>query len=787
MDLTRNKHAGLVDHEALLSGIVEDTGTLVLVLDETGRIVGFNQACEHATGYRAGDISGERLWDVLLTEPEAGHLRAVFQNLAAARFPEQRESYWVTRDGGFRRIVWNQSLMHDARDGRRYVPVIGLDITDRGQNENELLKLTRTLEQRVLARTRELQESQRMLDSLVCNLPGMVYRCRHDALWSMEYVSDGVLSLTGHTPEDYVSGRINFANVIHPEDRPCVAEAVDEQIRSGQPFQLEYRIITAGGEEKWVWERGNAVYSEDGALLALEGFVTDISQRKAAEEKIRLSEARLAEAQRIARLGNWDWDIVSNTLAWSDEIYRIFGLQPREFGATYEEFLNSVHPDDRAHVQRAVDEALERGTPYSIDHRILLPDGGQRIVHEQAEVTFDGSGRALRMMGTVQDITERKQMELALAESNEALEKRVEERTARLRESEERFRQLAENINEVFWMTTPDGGEVLYISPAYEQTWGRGRDQVYDNPRAWLEAVHPGDRSRVENAFFNEIATGRFDEEFRIVRPDGSVRWVRDRAFAVRNEAGEIYRVAGIAEDVTAQKEASEALNQSREQLRQLALHQEADRESLRTRIAREIHDELGQALMALNLDLHWLLRRYESGEPLARDQVDKKLREMMEMVSQTARAVQKISSELRPIILDDLGLEAALVWYVEQFQQKTGMQAEKAISLGEDRFADELATTLYRVLQEALTNISRHARATRFSVEVTQQGEHIRMLISDNGVGIDEDRLRKNDSFGLIGMRERVLALQGHLDIRSEPGRGTVVSITLPTAPHVE
>ena len=134
-------------------------------------------------------------------------------------------------------------------------------------------------------------------------------------------------------------------------------------------------------------------------------------ERRKAEETLRRSEESLVEAQRIARIGNWDWNIKTNELRWSDEIYRIFGLVPQEFGATYEAFLNSVHPEDREFVKRSVDDALYKKKPYSIDHRIVRPDGTERIVHEQGNVVFDSSGKPVRMIGTVQDITEQKQAE----------------------------------------------------------------------------------------------------------------------------------------------------------------------------------------------------------------------------------------------------------------------------------------------------------------------------------------------------------------------------------------
>ncbi len=142
-----------------------------------------------------------------------------------------------------------------------------------------------------------------------------------------------------------------------------------------------------------------------------------VREKLRAEEALRKSVASLAEAQRIAHLGNWDWDIVKNELSWSDEIYRIFGLTPQAFGATYEAFLNSVHPDDRKFVKQSVYKALYEKKPFSIDHRILRPDSSERIVHEQAEVTLNDNGQPIRMIGTVHDITKLQEAETKVKEA----------------------------------------------------------------------------------------------------------------------------------------------------------------------------------------------------------------------------------------------------------------------------------------------------------------------------------------------------------------------------------
>lgn len=194
----------------------------------------------------------------------------------------------------------------------------------------------------------------------------------------------------------------------------CYYEADKALFQSKGSQIYEARVKSGNGTVRDVVFHKAVFYDHKGEVAGLIGIILDITDRKRVEESLRKSEASLANAQRIAHLGNWEWNIVTNELKWSDEVYRIFGLTPRKFGATYESFLNTVHPDDRKFVKESVNKVLYEKMPYSIDHRIILPDGSERIVHEQAEVIFDDTGKAIQMNGTVQDITERKQTEEAL-------------------------------------------------------------------------------------------------------------------------------------------------------------------------------------------------------------------------------------------------------------------------------------------------------------------------------------------------------------------------------------
>ncbi|MDO8142113.1 MAG: PAS domain-containing protein [Candidatus Brocadiales bacterium] len=277
-------------------------------------------------------------------------------------------------------------------------------------------------------------------------------------------------------------------------------------------------------------------------ILSMLSQIGSIIRRKQAEESLRSSEANLANAQRIAHMGSWVWNVGKNEVWWSEETYRIFGVESKEFIPTFEKGLTTVHPDDREFVQSSVHKTIYEGIPYDIEFRIIRPDGSERVLHSQGEVTYDTDGKPAQMSGTVLDVTERKRLEDAL------------------RRNEEQFRQLAEYIPECFWTITPDGHEIIYVSPAYEKIWGRTCKSLYENPTDWIKAVHPDDQMRIQASFLELMKHGNFDEVYRIVRPDGTIRWVYDRAFPIKDTSGNICRVVGIAEDITERKRIEDQL-----------------------------------------------------------------------------------------------------------------------------------------------------------------------------------------------------------------------------------
>lgn len=261
-------------------------------------------------------------------------------------------------------------------------------------------------------------------------------------------------------------------------------------------------------------------------------------------------------------------------------------------------------------------------------------------------------------------------------------------------------------------------------------------------------------------------------------RLDGSVMCVEGDYMCFYDAAGRIAGHFGVQRDVTDRTLAAAELEESRAELRALAARLQAAREEERTRIAREIHDELGQALTALKLDLAWLENRLPRGNSVAR------LGDLSiaARIDKTMEIVRRIASELRPSVLDQLGLEAAIEWLVQESARRTGipirLQAEELPQL-----PDQVASHAFRIIQEALTNVTRHARATQVNVTVRHLKAALILVVEDNGVGIMPQSLSGLRSLGLVGMRERAVACGGTLMVRGQPGEGTSIVVTIPVA----
>ena len=284
-----------------------------------------------------------------------------------------------------------------------------------GETEREILSYVSMQAAQAIERKRaeqELRESQRKLFTLMSNLPGMAYRCANDERWTMEFVSDGCMALTGYHPAELVANRtVAYEDIIDPADRKTVRRLVDEAIAGRRSFEPTYRIRTAGGVSKWVWERGIGVFSPEGALLALEGFIADISERTKAEEALRQSEERYRLALQATQEIMYDWDIGADAVFWNPNLTNVLGYAPDEMGRSLEGFHARLHPDDAARVRREVAAAVAHGEVFSSEYRIRRKTDEFATLLDRGLILRGRDGVAVRMVGAITDLTTSKQLQ----------------------------------------------------------------------------------------------------------------------------------------------------------------------------------------------------------------------------------------------------------------------------------------------------------------------------------------------------------------------------------------
>jgi len=672
--------------------------------------------------------------------------------------------YEVYRKDGSR--IWLSESVRAVRDKNGAVLFyegIAEDITERKQSENAL------------------RQQKEILQTIFDHIPVMI--CFIDRTGNMQLVNHEFERTIGWTAEEIVRDRIDVLSECYPD--PVAQAHVFEFVADGSARWEDFRTRVKDGhiiDTSWA-----NINLSDGTSI---GIGKDITERKRAD---RFSEAAaslshgLSGATSFREAANLISDVADNLIGWDACNLQLYDTQT--------DTVQVILAIDSINGERK-DVTPTASLPLSVKSRSAIEHGPELIVRtpplsfEETAVPFGDTSRPSACIMTVPihygtgvlgvlsiqsyewkayDQLSLKDLQSLADLCGEALNRIRAEQS--LFESEERFRQIAENLEDIIWVVDTGENRVLYVNPSYETIWKRSIESVYQRNTSYLDAVHPDDRSRVKRLMKERLADASCTSfEYRILTPDDSIRWIRSRSFPIRDAEGRPYRIAGVAEDITERKAAETAL---RDYSRRLMDAQESER----MHIARELHDEIGQVLTAVRMNLQSLEQNAQSPNDVA---------EGIRVIDEALKRVRDLSLELRPSLLDDLGLGAATRWYVDRFARRAGVKAELQIDFegSELRLLREVETACFRILQEALTNIGRHAHAKQISVLLTIVDSQLLLSVKDDGVGLEASSLATGtfqSTLGLRGMEERALAVSGNFEIISALSQGTEVRVTFP------
>jgi PAS domain S-box-containing protein len=346
------------------------------------------------------------------------------------------------------------------------------------------------------------------------------------------------------------------------------------------------------------------------------------------------------------------------------------------------------------------------------------------------------------------------------------------------RRAEEEVRKLSRVVEQTASsiIITDLRGRIEYVNPRFEQATGYAAAEVLGHSPSVLKSGHTSDAQYRE--LWQTITNGGvWHGEFRNRRKDGSLFWESAIVSPIRGSQGQITHFVAIKDDISDRKAAEEALSQSHQQLQHMAATLHSLREEQMSELARELHDELGQRLTGLKMDLSWLDGRLEEGQGPLRD----KVAGMKALVDGTVKSVRRIATGLRPLVLDDLGVVAAVEWLVEDFSRHHDIQAELDLGMEDLALDDRRASAIFRIVQESLTNVARHSGAQRVEVSMHREGDRLLLRIEDDGKGMPPEAAAGAKGFGLVGIRERVSMCGGQLTIANGPTGGTAIEASIP------
>ncbi|MDB5203175.1 MAG: domain S-box protein [Ferruginibacter sp.] len=629
------------------------------------------------------------------------------------------------KDGDYKNIYDRAYILYDGQ--QRAFRMLGAmqDITEEKEFEQQLIV------------------EKELSDSVINSLPGVFYLYNKQGQfyrWNKNFET-----VTGYSAEE-IAG-LHPLDLFTGTDKELLRSKINSVFTNGED-QVEAMFIAKDGSGLPYFFTGRVIrYEGEDCLL---GVGIDISERVRSQEKLQQSEEKFRTLIEQASDGIFISNREGQYLDVNSSATILTGYRKEELlRLSISDIICKTDEEDNPLM---MDELLSGHV--IINERVIKQKNGNLInVEISAKLLPDG-----RYQGIVRDITARKKAEEAL------------------RLSEIKYRLLFnQNPMPMFMISVPER-RFLDVNPAALSFYGYSRAEFLQMD---AYAIRSEEEAKKLRYYLKANGKGINDAGIWEHRTkDGRLVKVNIITHNIIYE-GESARLV-LAIDVTEKLEAEENLKKSHEDLRQLATHLEQIRESERTHMAREIHDELGQQLTGLKMDISWLNKKIKSDDQEVKD----KIRDTIQLIDKTVITVRRIATQLRPSILDDLGLVAAMEWQSDEFEKRSEITTIFKSNAPNVTVDSEVATGLFRIYQESLTNVLRHAAATKVNAELKLGEKSLELVIKDNGVGFNTDDIEHKKTLGLLGMKERSLLMGGQYEIKGKPGKGTCVRIIVPLKP---
>jgi PAS domain S-box-containing protein len=543
----------------------------------------------------------------------------------------------------------------------------------------------------------------------------------------------------------------------------------DDYILKGNPSKLIPSIKTAfakrdeillslqnesslhNKEEEFKTTTKTSLSKENAAVRTKGG---ELEEYELIGEKLTL----LNMAMESAGIGTWVFDLDGDKRYFDYKACQLLGFGAGKFKRTEKELLDAIHPDDRKQFRFLLSEAIRKKIDFEDEFRVILLNGKVRFLIARAKTIIDSNGIVIRLIGLVWDITEQKFHQITLQEN--------------IRKTN----SIVNNLNGAVFRCKCDTEMTMeYISEGVKELTGfPSWDFLMNRVRSFASLIHPDDKERVLKSIGSAlIEKSHFTVEYRIVSAQNEIKWIWERGIGVFAKDNAI-AIEGFFTDITDKKNVEEELQSSLEQQHQLTRYIEKVREDERVAISRELHDDLGQALTAVKIDLGTIRQHVVDKDVVI------KINKVSDLVSDTIKTVQKLTSQLRPQIIDDLGLESAIEWYTSEYEQRSKIRILLDLNSGFN-IVHDASLIIFRVMQEALTNIARHSKASEVKIGLSKKDDNVILKVSDNGIGITQDEIKSKKSFGIISMRERAASLGGTFEIDRNEDCGTYIKLIFP------